>query len=224
MIYEVRLTIFGYGAAQPALASSDGERVAAGRVRGWRRPCWQEDTSSLAAMQRRCRPNRCSLSISAMNPTARARQLRKKPTRAEKALWRLLRDRRFAGYKFRRQHPFAGYYLDFYCAEARLVLEVDGGGHGFPQQQAHDAERDRVLAGHGILVKRIWNGRLRRELEVVRTAIWALLQERAPHPENVKPEVPVTARQLNPDREDGAPPHPGPLPVRRGEGEGRARA
>ena len=57
---------------------------------------------------------------------------------------------------------------DFYCAEARLVLETDGFGHGFPDQQRHDAKRDEFLRSQGILVKRIWNWQLRRQLEWVR--------------------------------------------------------
>ena len=57
---------------------------------------------------------------------ARARRLRLKSTWAEKVLWRMVRNERFAGYKFRRQHPFGAYTLDFYCAEARLVVETDG--------------------------------------------------------------------------------------------------
>src|SRR6266550_8928007 len=53
----------------------------------------------------------------------RARLLRKKATEPERVLWRHLRNRRFAGYKFRRQHPFHGYVLDFYCASAKLAIE-----------------------------------------------------------------------------------------------------
>ena len=135
-----------------------------------------------------------------MISTARARQLRKKQTWAEKALWRLLRDRRFSGYKFRRQHPFGDYSLDFYCAEARLVLETDGSGHGYPDHQVHDAMRDDFLRSQGLLVKRIWNWQLRRELRWVRLQIWMVLQERAPHPGNIQPARRVTSRVLNPDR------------------------
>lgn len=135
-----------------------------------------------------------------MNPIGRARKLRRNQTWAEKKLWRLLRERRFAGYKFRRQHPFGNYYLDFYCAEARLVVETDGGGHGHPEQQAHDAERDAFLRVKGIEIKRVWNRQLLTELEWVRQDLWRLLQERAPHPGNVQPERRVTSRVLNPDR------------------------
>ena len=139
---------------------------------------------------------------------ARARRLRTKSTWAEKTLWRMLRGERFSGYKFRRQHPFSGYTLDFYCAEARLVLETDGGGHGHPVKQKQDAERDAFLAKHGLLVKRIWNSQLRWEPQVVRDNLWLLLQERAPHPGNVKPDLRVTSRVLHPDYESGAAPHP----------------
>ena len=154
--------------------------------------------------------------LSPVNPVSASRQLRKRQAWAEKALWRLLRDRRFSGYKFRRQHPVGEYSLDFYCAEARLALEADGFGHGFPGQQQHDAKREEFLRSQGILVKRIWNWQLRRELEWVRHNLWKVLQERAPHPGNVPPARRVTSRVLDPDR---VTPHPDPLPVRRGEGE-----
>ena len=67
-----------------------------------------------------------------------ARQLRQKSTDAERRLWRLLRDRRFAEFKFRRQHPCGIYFLDFCCTLAKLAVELDGGGHGFPDQRARD--------------------------------------------------------------------------------------
>src|SRR2546426_11502591 len=98
-----------------------------------------------------------------MSSIERARHLRNKQTWAEKKLWRLLRDRKFSGYKFRRQHPFEDYALDFYCAEAKLALETDGFMHGHPERQKHDAKRDEFLQSQGILVKRIWNWQLRRQ-------------------------------------------------------------
>jgi very-short-patch-repair endonuclease len=130
----------------------------------------------------------------------RARLLRSKATWAEKALWRMLRDERFSGYKFRRQHPFGEYTLDFYCAEARLVLETDGRGHGHYEKQRNDTKRDAFLISQGLMVKRIWNSQLKREPQVVRDNLWLLLQERAPHPGNIKPAKRVTSRVLNPDR------------------------
>ncbi len=114
--------------------------------------------------------------------TRLARALRKQDTWAEQLLWRWLRGRRFSGYKFRRQHPFGAYILDFFCLEARLNIELDGSQHGFPDGRARDAVRDADLERKGIKVLRFWNGALRREKEVVLGAIWRALQERAPHP------------------------------------------
>ena len=121
-------------------------------------------------------------------PSNLARLLRKKSTWAEKRLWRLLRDRRFSAYKFRRQHKVGEHYLDFYCAETRYNLELDGGQHGFPEHNKADAERDAHLkAKWNIDVRRFWNSQL-KDLRFVRETIWADLQRRASHPENVEPE------------------------------------
>jgi very-short-patch-repair endonuclease len=112
----------------------------------------------------------------------RARQLRQKETWAEKLLWRWLRGRRFSGYKFRRQHPLGDYYLDFFCEEAELNIELDGGQHGFPDQQKHDAEREKYLKSRGIKTLRFWNAQLRRNAPAVCNTIFNELQARAPHP------------------------------------------
>jgi len=117
-----------------------------------------------------------------MPNTERARTLRKKPTWAEKMMWSWLRDRRFSAYKFRRGFPIGKYFLDFYCREASLSVELDGGQHGFPDQQAHDAERTKFIASMGIKELRFWNGQLRREKQFVRDVIFNALQERVPHP------------------------------------------
>ena len=117
-----------------------------------------------------------------MADTAFARKLRQKETWAEKLVWRWLRDRRFSGYKFRRQHPLGDYSLDFFCEEAELAIELDGGQHGHPNQQAHDAERERFLKSRGIKTLRFWNSQLRRNARNVRDAIFNELQKRAPHP------------------------------------------
>src|SRR5206468_4737418 len=78
-----------------------------------------------------------------------ARHLRKKSTGAEKRLWRLLRDHRFNDFKFRRQYPCGIYSLDFYCTVAKLAVELDGGGHGFPDQRARDEKRNQFLSRQG---------------------------------------------------------------------------
>ena len=116
-----------------------------------------------------------------MSHSKRPRVLRKKETWAEKLMWRWLRDRRFSGYKFRRQHSVEGYYLDLFCNEAMLAIELDGLGHGHPDRQRHDAEREAFLVSRGIKVLRFWNSNLRRNAENIRETIFRTLQQRAPH-------------------------------------------
>jgi very-short-patch-repair endonuclease len=117
-----------------------------------------------------------------MADVQRARQLRKVETWAEKLMWRWLRDRRFSGYKFRRQHPIGIYYLDFFCEEAVLNLELDGSQHGFPDQRKHDEEREMFLQSLGIKTLRFWNSQLRRNAQSIRDTIFEELQKRTPHP------------------------------------------
>ncbi len=83
-----------------------------------------------------------------------ARKLRKTMTDAERALWRLLRDRRLEGWRFRRQGPVDRYIVDFICFEARLIIEVDGGQHS---ESEGDKKRDAYLKSQGFRVLRIWN-------------------------------------------------------------------
>jgi very-short-patch-repair endonuclease len=79
----------------------------------------------------------------------RARLLRKKATEPERILWRRLRNRKFAGYKFRRQHPFDDYILDFYCPRAKLAIELDGGGHNPVVDVKLRKELRRIKVGDG---------------------------------------------------------------------------
>jgi very-short-patch-repair endonuclease len=108
----------------------------------------------------------------------RARLLRKKATEPERILWRHLRNRSFGGYKFRRQHPFDDYVLDFYCPSAKLAIELDGGGHDYHAGQIRDRKRSEFLATRGVAVLRFWNHQVRQELDSVLRAIWFALEER----------------------------------------------
>jgi very-short-patch-repair endonuclease len=74
-------------------------------------------------------------------------------TPTEKRLWTQVRGRRFAGFKFRRQTPVAGYIVDFYCAQARLIVELDGASHVV--KETADANRERALEANGFKVLRI---------------------------------------------------------------------
>ena len=82
----------------------------------------------------------------------RAQEMRSAMSVSEKRLWELLRGAR-TGFKFRRQRPVLDYFLDFYCTEAKLGVEIDGPHHA--DQRARDATRDRRLAEIGILTVRI---------------------------------------------------------------------
>ena len=104
--------------------------------------------------------------------------LRKKATHTERTLWRHLRNRNFAGYKFRRQHPLGCYILDFYCPAAKVAIELDGGGHNYRLGQIRDQTRSEFLARHGIRVLRFWNHQIPQELDSVLKAIWFAWEER----------------------------------------------
>ncbi len=109
---------------------------------------------------------------------AYARDLRGRMTDAEALLWMLLRNRRIAGAKFRRQHPVGRYILDFYCDEKKLGVELDGGQHG--EAVVYDQQRDGWLRGQGILVLRFWNNQMLAETEAVMEVIyWALVEDNA---------------------------------------------
>jgi very-short-patch-repair endonuclease len=105
----------------------------------------------------------------------RARHLRQDATDAERKLWYVLSRRQVKGAKFRRQHPFGPYILDFYCEKARLAVEVDGG--------QHTAERDRTRTAYlneqGVLVLRFWNQQVLQEIEAVAEMIAHELRQRA---------------------------------------------
>src|SRR5436305_562887 len=99
----------------------------------------------------------------APTPRSRARQLRKDQTSAEARIWRELRYRRFAGYKFRRQHPIGPFIADFYCHEARLVIEFDGESH--LGREDYDRRRQDWLEAHGYKVLRFYNNDIPANLD-----------------------------------------------------------
>ncbi|MBL8547123.1 MAG: DUF559 domain-containing protein [Hyphomonadaceae bacterium] len=121
-----------------------------------------------------------------------ATAMRKEPSRAERALWKLLRNRSFEGFKFRRQHQIDAYIADFACISAKLVIEVDGPSHDLPDQAAHDHTRTARLTGLG----------------------WRMLRSKTAMSSPTKaPRLPLFAARFT------KPPHPNPLP-RFCEGEG----
>ena len=84
-----------------------------------------------------------------------ARRLRKEMSLPELMLWNAIRRGQLDGLKFRRQHPIGPFVLDFFCASARLAVEVDGQMHHVEDRPERDAARDRWLARQGIITLRI---------------------------------------------------------------------
>jgi len=74
------------------------------------------------------------------NMRSRARELTANATIPERILWGMLRDRRFAAVKFRRQHPVGPYVVDFYCPSHALVVEVDGRSHDDRGTRDHERQ------------------------------------------------------------------------------------
>ena len=87
----------------------------------------------------------------------RAQQLRTSSTAGERLLWSILRAKRLAGLKFRRQHVVGNYIADFVCLRARLVIEVDGATHGDDQATLRDAKRTEEIEASGYKVIRFWS-------------------------------------------------------------------
>jgi very-short-patch-repair endonuclease len=99
-----------------------------------------------------------------------ARPLRRGLTPAEKILWPMLRGRRFAGWKFRRQEPLDRYVADFFCARCRLIVELDGETH--LGDEAADQKRQKYLESQGFRLLRFWNTQVFEEREAVLEAIY----------------------------------------------------
>ena len=112
-----------------------------------------------------------------------ARQMRREQTAAEKHLWQRLRHKQVGGYKFRRQHVIDRFVVDFYCAEARLVVEVDGPTHDYTQEE--DALRTEFLESLGLRVLRFTNDEVFQATDAVVERIGEVVLgvEEQPHPQ-----------------------------------------
>ena len=106
-----------------------------------------------------------------------ARRLRSNPTDAEKRLWSRIRNKQLGGFRFRRQQPIGAFVVDFFCPEANLIVEVDGGQHA---DNPRDEARTRWLEARGYRVVRFWNNEVLGNTDgVLETLLGAL---RAPYP------------------------------------------
>jgi very-short-patch-repair endonuclease len=114
-----------------------------------------------------------------------ARHLRRNQTHAERTLWFRLRDRRLGGWKFRRQFPIDRFTVDFFCADAHLIIELDGGQHA--DRSVADAQRTKILEAMGYLVLRYWNNDVMQNIDGVLEDIYAALERHRPEPPHPHP-------------------------------------
>lgn len=108
----------------------------------------------------------------------RARTLRKSQTDAELLLWKRSRSRHTAKFKFRRQHAFGPYIVDFVCLEKWLVIEVDGSQH--MQHSAYDAKCTAWLESKGFCVLRFWDNDVLIQTDSVMQVILEALTSPSP--------------------------------------------
>ena len=120
--------------------------------------------------------------------------MRANPTDAERHLWSMLRDRRLAAFKFKRQQIIEPYIVDFICLGRRLIIEADGSQHA---DNKDDARRDSFLRGQGFQVLRFWNNQVLNEASAVADAIHAaLLPPHPPKPSAWAPPSPARGEGL----------------------------
>ncbi len=108
-------------------------------------------------------------------------------------MWFRLRDRRLDGWKFKRQVPIYRYVVDFFCADAKLIIELDGGQHS---GAVRDAERTEALEAFGYLVVRFWNHDVTRNIEGVLEEISSMLNQHKSGPPHPTP-LPCGEREPN---------------------------
>lgn len=149
----------------------------------------------------------CGVAPSHSDLLERAKYMRAHPTDAERRLWSILRCKRLAGYKFKRQVIIDSYIADFVNFDRRLIVEADGSQHA---DNSYDERRDAYLERAGFTVLRFWNSDALRDSSAVAESIWRALQS---------PPLPSAASRLppSPARGEGqqtatiALPNPSPL-------------
>ncbi len=108
----------------------------------------------------------------------RAKMLRENPTKAEKALWDILRKKQMLGLRFKQQHPINIFIVDFYCHAIKLVIEVDGEIHKTEENKEYDQARTDKLENYGIKVIRFDNHQVLKQIENVKNEIERICKNR----------------------------------------------
>lgn len=106
------------------------------------------------------------------------RQNRNNPTQAEKTLWKHLRKKQLAGYRFQRQYSVENYILDFYCPKARLGIEIDGGHHAEEEVSEYDKIRTINIESYNIKIIRFWNSEIIKNIQNVLETIYYYLENK----------------------------------------------
>ena len=114
--------------------------------------------------------------------------MRENQTSAEAKLWQRLRNRQLDGFKFVRQLPIDGYFADFACREARIVVEIDGMTHGTPDDLESDTAREQALAQAGYRVFRVTNTDVYENVDGLLEALRVVLSA-VPHPDPLPQRV-----------------------------------
>ncbi len=112
-----------------------------------------------------------------MNPVEFARLRRQMADEFERLMWQLLRNRQRCGQKFRREHPLGIYIADFYCVQAKLVVEIDGASHQSDEARLYDSVRDQWMKEQGIRVLRFTCDQVDHDTQMVLEKIDAALLE-----------------------------------------------
>ena len=110
----------------------------------------------------------------------RVRQyLRNNATNAEKLLWESLKGKQLDGHKFRRQHGIERYIVDFYCAEKKLAIEIDGATHSTTSEKEHDRVKAEHIQAHGVHLIRFTNDDVYDNIDAVLEGILSALKRDA---------------------------------------------
>lgn len=118
-----------------------------------------------------------------------ARRLRKVMTHPEVLLWQRLRGKP-NGLKFRRQHPIDPYVVDFFCADAKLIIEIDGAVHDSESAQSYDHQRQKILESRGFYFVRISGAQVMSDVDSVAAGILALAESPLHRPSDGPPPRP----------------------------------
>jgi len=109
-----------------------------------------------------------------------SRNLRSNMTDAEQLLWSKLRRKQILGLQFYRQKPVSDFIVDFYCAAANLVIELDGSQHVEPKQKIKNVQRDQKLRALGLQVLRFDNHQVLTELDAVMDVVFEVVEKKIP--------------------------------------------